>query len=48
MQFDWDRKNASANLRKHGVSFGEAATRFDDEMAVFCVTKPTDLKTVSF
>ena len=31
--FSWDDKKAEANLRKHGVSFGEAASVFSDENA---------------
>lgn len=34
MKFDWDPKKAKANLRKHGVSFDEAATTFLDPYAV--------------
>ena len=34
MRFDWDSKKAEANLRKHGVSFDEAATVFLDAHAV--------------
>lgn len=34
MKFDWDQKKAEANLRKHGVSFEEAATTFLDPYAV--------------
>ena len=34
MKFDWDPKKAEANLRKHGVSFDEAATTFLDAHAV--------------
>ena len=30
MRFDWDRKKAAGNLKKHGVSFEEAQTAFDD------------------
>ena len=30
MRFLWDAKKARSNLRKHGVSFEEAATCFDD------------------
>ena len=29
--FTWDSDKAQANLRKHGVSFDEARTVFDDE-----------------
>jgi uncharacterized protein len=31
----WDARKASANLRKHGVSFPEAATAFDDELGAY-------------
>ncbi|MFO1163553.1 MAG: BrnT family toxin [Reyranellaceae bacterium] len=34
MKFDWDARKADANLRKHGVSFDEAASMFLDPMAV--------------
>ncbi len=34
MKFDWDSKKVEANLRKHGVSFDEAATTFLDPHAV--------------
>ena len=34
MRFDWDSKKAEVNLRKHGVSFDEAATVFLDPRAV--------------
>ena len=34
MRFDWDSSKASVNLRKHGVSFHEAATVFGDPMAL--------------
>lgn len=34
MRFDWDLKKAEANLRKHGVSFDEAASVFLDPLAV--------------
>lgn len=30
MKFDWFRLKAESNLKKHGVSFEEAATAFDD------------------
>jgi uncharacterized DUF497 family protein len=32
--YEWDPKKARANLRKHGVSFEEAATVFLDPLAV--------------
>ena len=34
MQFTWDPRKAAANLRKHGVSFEEAATVFADPLAL--------------
>lgn len=34
MEFDWDDSKAEANLTKHGVSFHEAATVFDDPLSV--------------
>ena len=33
MEFEWDRQKAKYNLRKHGVSFEEASTVFDDVLA---------------
>lgn len=33
MQFEWNREKAEANLKKHGVSFDEAKTVFDDFLA---------------
>ncbi|MBW7959494.1 MAG: BrnT family toxin [Anaerolineae bacterium] len=34
MQFEWDARKARANLRKHGVSFDEAATVFLDKFSL--------------
>ncbi|MEJ1964282.1 MAG: BrnT family toxin [Gammaproteobacteria bacterium] len=34
MRFIWDPRKAAANLRKHGVSFEEAATSLSDAMAI--------------
>lgn len=34
MIYEWDSRKAKANLRKHGVSFEEAATVFLDPFAV--------------
>lgn len=31
--FEWDPRKAAENLRKHGVSFDEASTVFDDSLA---------------
>jgi uncharacterized protein len=35
LKLEWDRKKAAANTRKHGVSFEEAATCFDDPRACY-------------
>lgn len=35
MRFVWDARKAAANLRKHGVSFEEASTAFDDELGAY-------------
>ncbi|MEM6483633.1 MAG: BrnT family toxin [Pseudomonadota bacterium] len=34
IRFEWDSKKASANQRKHGISFEEAKTTFYDEFAL--------------
>lgn len=34
MDIEWDREKAAANLKKHGVSFEEAATALLDPMAL--------------
>ena len=34
MRFTWDPRKASANLRKHGVTFEEATTVFADPLAM--------------
>jgi uncharacterized protein len=34
MKFDWDTNKAVSNLSKHGVSFDEAKTVFDDPLYV--------------
>jgi len=33
IEFEWNDEKAALNLAKHGVSFEEAATAFDDEYA---------------
>lgn len=33
MQFEWDPRKAAANLKRHGVSFEEAATAFRDPLS---------------
>ena len=34
IRFEWERKKAALNRRKHGVSFEEAQTVFYDEHAI--------------
>ena len=33
MEFDWAPRKAASNLRRHNVSFGEAATVFNDPLS---------------
>jgi uncharacterized DUF497 family protein len=33
MQFEWDKAKATANFKKHKVSFDEASTVFNDPLA---------------
>ena len=35
MRFTWDARKAAANLKKHGVSFPDAATAFDDILGAY-------------
>ena len=32
-RFEWDKNKASSNIKKHGVSFDEARTVFNDPLA---------------
>ncbi len=34
LAFEWDSRKASANRKKHGVSFEEASSAFSDEHAL--------------
>ncbi|MBE9141204.1 BrnT family toxin [Nodosilinea sp. LEGE 07088] len=34
MEFEWDQSKADSNLKKHGVSFEEAKTVFNNPLAV--------------
>ncbi len=34
VRFEWDRKKAALNLKKHGISFDEASTVFKDPLAL--------------
>ncbi|TDA69045.1 BrnT family toxin [Sulfuricurvum sp. IAE1] len=33
LKFEWDPAKASSNIKKHGISFDEAKTVFDDDFA---------------
>jgi uncharacterized DUF497 family protein len=35
VRFVWDKRKAVANLKKHGVSFEEASTAFDDALGAY-------------
>jgi uncharacterized DUF497 family protein len=37
--YEWDARKAAANLRKHGVSFEEAATVLDDILSLTVVDR---------
>jgi len=34
LEFEWDNRKAASNLKKHGVSFHEAASVFGDPLAL--------------
>jgi len=34
LEFEWDKNKAGLNLKKHGISFHEAATVFGDPLAI--------------
>lgn len=34
MEFEWDKRKAVANAKKHGISFQEATTVFGDPLAI--------------
>jgi uncharacterized DUF497 family protein len=35
VRFVWDARKARTNLKKHGVSFEEASTAFDDQLGAY-------------
>lgn len=35
VRFVWDARKAAANLKKHGVSFEEASTAFQDQLGAY-------------
>lgn len=42
MRFEWDERKARANLRKHRVDFADAATIFEDDLAVTMVDEDSE------
>ena len=34
VQFEWDRKKATANLKKHGIDFADTVAVLEDERAI--------------
>lgn len=36
-RFEWDNRRVATDIRKHGVSFDEASTVFDDPLTVISV-----------
>ena len=34
LRFEWNRKKALLNIRKHGITFGEASTIFGDSLSL--------------
>jgi uncharacterized DUF497 family protein len=34
LQFEWDERKAAINYRKHGISFNEARTVFNDPLSI--------------
>jgi len=35
LRFEWDAEKNRANIKKHGISFDEAMTVFDDTLALY-------------
>lgn len=40
IKFTWDEKKNQSNIKKHGISFDEAATVFLDENAILVYDEP--------
>jgi uncharacterized DUF497 family protein len=34
INFEWDDKKATSNLKKHGISFEESSTAFGDDLSI--------------
>lgn len=47
MEFEWDQRKASANLRKHGVDFADAATVFHDDRVVTLSDDPDERRYIT-
>jgi hypothetical protein len=47
VEFEWDEEKASENLRKHKVSFTEAATVFGDRLTTAGLSSKSRLLIVS-
>ena len=48
MEFEWDPAKAEANLDKHGVSFQEAVTVFEDPLSITVPDPDHSLEEVRF
>jgi len=35
VRFEWNERKAASNVKKHGVSFEEAQTAFDDKLGAY-------------
>jgi uncharacterized DUF497 family protein len=49
LRFEWDKKKAAGNLRKHGVGFDEACTVFRDRLALIfdeAHSRPDELRAI--
>jgi hypothetical protein len=42
MEYEWNPEKATANLRKHGVSFADAVAVFQDEFALLVADAVSD------
>jgi uncharacterized DUF497 family protein len=49
VEFEWDRRKAAANRRKHGIELLDAVIVFDDDRAITLVDEhPTEERYVTF
>jgi uncharacterized DUF497 family protein len=47
VRFVWDPRKAAANQKKHGVSFEEASTAFEDELGAYYRQPPRPASTTT-